>query len=377
MNAVALADALPWGDATVRGGRTILITDSAGTDGRFLLHMLAAQTLASRSRLAPTSAAGSPDAGASPTPPTAGIGRRQGAAAASGRVLWLGCTSASEGQIASALKKVGCDASVVSTAALGRAHAQRSPGRSQRMEVIPVASDLASKLLASEGEEEIDLVALLKDLYRRVASWMREEDGGGPTLDRLVVVDDASSLSTLFGERPTEFFIRQLRSAVRGGRGLDGRGGGCLAVLCSNDADQDRHLSQSAAAAGTHEVNVTGTRGAWVGAAGDASAEEGARSVLSAPPWERALVEIADGIIDVVPLQSGFSLEAHGRLVFTERRGGLGWTDRGQRGAEGGGKGAGTRAKSSTTAASGFLTTVVNYCCEENSVKAFRLRATS
>ena len=91
--------------------------------------------------------------------------------------------------------------------------------------------------------------------------------------------------------------------------------------------------------------------------------------------WERNLVELADGIVDVMPLQSGFSLEAHGRLVFTERKGGRGWRDAASSAA--GGRRLPSTARPTSSSAAGapaFLTTV-NYCCEDSSIKAFRLRS--
>ena len=90
--------------------------------------------------------------------------------------------------------------------------------------------------------------------------------------------------------------------------------------------------------------------------------------------WERNLVELADGIVDVMPLQSGFSLEAHGRLVFTERKGGRGWRDAA---SVSGGRRVPSTARPTSSSAAGapaFLTTV-NYCCEDSSIKAFRLRS--
>ena len=38
-------------------------------------------------------------------------------------------------------------------------------------------------------------------------------------------------------------------------------------------------------------------------------------------PWERQLVEMADTVVDVVPLASGYSREVHGRLIFTSKVG--------------------------------------------------------
>jgi len=395
-NAIPLADVLPWGDVVPTSGRTILVQDSAGTDGRFLLHTLAMQTLARRP-YADRSGGGSADARNNRTIQNVSAG-------GGGRVLWLGCTPATDAQIASAMKKIGCDVSVTAAAVLratgaaGSSSITRPTTPRKRLEIIPIMHEIASFIVDNGREEkgEGDEIGIdheyLKKLHGRVKSWLlsqeqqqqkqqQQQQQQGTTSSsvdqrHLVVIDDASSLATIFGSRATEMFIRQVRALLRrddGGRRC------CLAILCSADADQDRYLTDVASKAqgGGGTVNVTGggRKGPWIGSAGDTSLEEDAVSALTCP-WERSLVELADGIVDVVPLQSGFSLEAHGRLVFTERKGGLGWKERRKEtvASSRGGVGAEISTSSSSVA---FFTAVVNYCCEESSVKAFRLRSTS
>jgi hypothetical protein len=71
------------------------------------------------------------------------------------------------------------------------------------------------------------------------------------------------------------------------------------------------------------------------------------------------LVELADGVIDVVPLASGFAKDVHGRLIFTSKWGaGLGWK----------------KNDNSSTAKNNFSTTLVNFCCSDAGVRAIRLR---
>ena len=72
------------------------------------------------------------------------------------------------------------------------------------------------------GEIGIDH-GYLKKLYGRVKSWLlsQETRNSGKILDgsidqrHLVVIDDASSLATIFGRIATEMFIRQVRSLLR------------------------------------------------------------------------------------------------------------------------------------------------------------------
>lgn len=393
-NAIPLADVLPWQvDFVSTSGRTILVCDSAGTDGRFLLHTMALQTLRPPST-APSSSAAvvsrdplqrASAVAAGLVPPatrSSSMNRnptsKAAPAAVGGRVLWLGCTPATDQQVASALKKIGCDVSVTTAAVLPDNTTDSMSNvtiRPKRLEIIPIMFEVASSI-ADESQEGRVGHEYLKKLYRRIKAWLNQQpqQQQDTPVHHLVVIDDVTALATIFGQLATDVFVRQVRSTLRRSSNASDTRIGCLAMLCSNDADQDRHLADvsSSAEGGGSSVNVTGggRKGDWIGSAGDTFLEEAAADATpsSTCAWERSLVEIADGIIDVVPLQSGFSLEAHGRLVFTERRGGLGWRDSR--------KTSGAGLSSSSTSSSSFLTTVVNYCCEESTVKAFRLRST-
>mmetsp|Transcript_46899 Transcript_46899/g.70876 ORF Transcript_46899/g.70876 Transcript_46899/m.70876 type:complete len:80 (-) Transcript_46899:228-467(-) len=79
---------------------------------------------------------------------------------------------------------------------------------------------------------------------------------------------------------------------------------------------------------------------------------------------------MADGIVDVLPLLSGFSREAHGRIIFTERLGGRGWTSSKSRDLWKRRKGGSSESFVSTGS-------VVNYRCSDNGVMAFHLRSGS
>ena len=66
------------------------------------------------------------------------------------------------------------------------------------------------------------------------------------------------------------------------------------------------------------------TKSNWVGAGGSVQNDDNEEKI----PWERSLVQVADGIVDVVPLASGYTREAHGRLLFSEVPAGRGWGGR-------------------------------------------------
>ena len=330
-NTVPLADALPW-DAPPGGGRTIVVCDSVKSDGRFILHALATRVLSAL-----------PQA-------TAGSARRGGGrGGGGGRVLWIACGPATERHVASALKKMGGDAS------FSLAHNRSASG--SRFRVLSVALGLAEwagregdAAGADDGGGDSD--AYLKTLYTQINSWSKdstpivEEEG---KVD-LIVVDDMSLLSVLFGARPAFFFFHMVRQIIR-------RVGGCLVVRCSHDSQQNHPLNRN------ESEGVVGTQGTrWVGVGGNLAAEENVSAALY-PNWEDNLIEQADGIVDVTPLPSGYSREAHGRLVFTERKGGMGWRDR--------------RGDAGVSKTGLSLSTVVNFCCVDNGVRAILLRSES
>ena len=376
-NAVPLPDVLPWADV-LPPNRTVLINDAVGTDGRFLLHTLASQTLrGSSSGVSGGSSAGSSFRRASPADSSA---PPSSSSAPGGRVLWLGCTPATVKQVASALKKIGCDASLTTAASLAAPMATSSPttAKSRRLEIVPIMLEAANEILSLVDDNEDDENDhaftnndYLKKLYKRIKTWLTETSSHKQP--NLIVVDDITSLATIFGPREAEFFVRQVRSLTLR------QGNASMAILCSTDADQDRYLAAAAKEGGAN-VNVAGggsAKSTWLGAGSDVHAlEQEYQQVVggagTGSAWERNLIELADGIVDVMPLQSGFSLEAHGRLVFTERKGGRGWRDATAPAASGRCLPSTARTTSSAPA---FLTTVVNYCCEENSIKAFRLRS--
>jgi hypothetical protein len=148
-------------------------------------------------------------------------------------------------------------------------------------------------------------------------------------------------------------------------------------MRCSFDAGQEYSLGGfEEEQSGSRNISSSSTpnnANMWVGSGGDqinvVAESQSSRHGRPHRPWENALVELADGIIDAVPLQSGFSKEAHGRLVFSERKGGQGWQDINPNDME-----QGARRPTTTNSLSGFSTSVINYACTDTAIKAIRLR---
>jgi hypothetical protein len=264
---VPLTEALPW---SIDGEDCILVTDSVATDGRFMLHTIGSQALENKQK-----------------------------------VLWLSCGPVPETLVATALRKIGCEAAASYLKTTTRRNEWRHP-----LAIHCLMVDVPTSPLDSQQ--------YLQTLYQRVKEWCLSDSN-----HTTIIVDDASVLGNLLGERIAYFFLSYLRA-------LD-----CcrLVVRCSNDMDNMSIQEEDASVTNSHR-NVD-----WVGAGGRRM------HAVTFIPWERTLIEFANWIVDVVPLASGYSREAHGRLVFT------------------------ARASISEPAL------VMNYCLQDTAVLAIRLRS--
>lgn len=271
---VPLMDALPWPHSD--NNTCWLVCDSVETDGRFLLHSLATCTLKQAQK-----------------------------------VYWLACGPWTSQLIATALKKMGCDA-----ASLYLRDSFSGP-----LHIQSITVDIATKL--EEHNDEFDVEVYIKELYRSIDTWIHQNADHGA----LIVIDDASALACLVGERLTFCLLQSLRA-------LQARNNFNFILKCSQDYDMDMLQQED-----TSKVRPGGSPNVdWVGAGGGTSND----AVLYVP-WERSLVELADTIVNVEPLASGYSREAHGRLVVMD--------------------------------SSSFMTPIVlNYCCQDSAVSAIRLR---
>lgn len=331
MNSVALVDTLPWGyDKPPTGGRTILICDSVETDGRFLLHTIASQCLP----------AGSNNQKRSDTIST----QSKSSSSKKYHIIWINCGLKTEESILAAMKKIGCDVRM----------------QSEMIHILNVS--LPTDVV--EGKED----ECLKQIYRNVSKSVSSFD------EYVIIVDDISELSTFFGAKIAYTFVKMLKRLVQ--RYTKEKDGG-LVIRASHDLDQENYNIQASRNNG-EQKNVTGSKILnYIGAGGMgklcdsesfAAMEIASRYELYEIAWERALVEIADGIVDVTPLPSGFAKDVHGRLVFSGRwGGGLGWlVEEGNLAV--------AKPFSNSSSNTNFSTTIVNFCCSDAGVRAIRLR---
>jgi len=327
MNTVPIQDVLPWGfENPPVGGRTTLICDSAETDGKFLLYTIAAQCLSS-------SKASLSSLTSAVTANRASSNNKSATSSSQYNILWINCGIKTEAQINAAMKKIGCDL--------------RTNEKMVHIMTVPIPTD-------SAGAES--LKQLYQEIHLKTATMA----------NYVIILDDATLLSTYFGPSLTYIFIQMLQRLIRTNPSDNDTG---LVLRASHDLDQEHYLSTN-----QEQKSVTGNKVLnYIGAGGKgmlhdseslARLELGAQYELEEMVWERALVELADGVIDVVPLSSGFAKDVHGRLVFTSRWGaGLGWRNNDD-----------STSLSSSTTKTNFSTTLVNFCCSDAGVRAIRLR---
>ena len=403
MNSVPVVDVLPWGDTAPQGGRTILICDSVETDGRFLLYTLASQCLSPfGSNTSAGAVGGSRSASAAFRRSSEGINRSRqaivgGSASVdsesnSGNVLWLGCGANTNEQIRAAMKKIGCDVSPPTNKRINTSTIEEA----SRFKVIPIITEIEQMIskgatdgtaFETYGQEDF-YETYLKQTYQKAKEWKKsclDQVSEGATLKPcLVIIDNVSQLANLFGSKLVYSFVLQLRSLLIRPNTSSSTNPFSFTILCSNDMDQEYYLattnqeqSNKSVTGAKHSQYIgAGGRGVLLTSPELALLEQRASYELSVgedndfPVWERTLVELADGIVDVTPLPSGFARDIMGRLVFTERKGGLGWI---------GDKAEDTEQRSKpnpvSIGTSKFSSQIVNFSCTEGGVRAIRLRA--
>jgi hypothetical protein len=203
------------------------------------------------------------------------------------RLLWLSCGPLSPQLIKSSIKKMGRDAS------------------SPNLFVRSITQELAESSLNGRP----DGVSFLRLLCRDVAEWASQASSTPSWL----ILDDLSTLAVLLGPKLAYCLLASLQALATKSGSLG------ITFRCFNDVDQQPQIVRD-----------------WVGAGSEREASS------ECIPWERSLIELADHVVDVCPLPSGPSRDAHGRLVLT------------------------TIPSTSK---------VFNYCVTENEVLAIRVRA--
>jgi hypothetical protein len=343
-----LQETLPWSPEIPR---TILVCDSIETDGSFVLTTMVMNLFKTLERR-------------------------------SARVLWLSGRPVSDRQIATTLKKVGCEvgAAYLRDSQLNNVPLTQSSlteaDDTRKLIIRSLVEEVATKLVMSGNgdnkEQEIhtdrttssfDPESYLQQVYNDVKTWIRM---GNTVPENLrvpswIILDDVSALSTILGDNVVYCFVDSLCSFTSRHNQLErttsNRTKKCGTIIrCSNDVDQFNYKMQD-----SEDKDHSG----WVGAGGLANKQSLAEHRRTVIPWERCLEDLADAIIDVLPLPSGFSREAQGRLIFSETPNGSGWgNDNRSR----------VPYRSSTTS---WNKLIINYCVQDTGVRAIRMQAGS
>jgi hypothetical protein len=342
-----LTDVVPW---SVRSPRTILVGDSVESDGRFVLCTLAAQVLAVTADVSSNTSSSSKSKTTTTTP---------------GRVLWLSTGPWTERLIANALKKMGCDAATTYLRTLETTNnksqqstaGQVSAGNSDAPLTIRSLTKDISKKIETDGDH-LDLELFTKQVYREAKQWLREQkqsESSSSSEETVpwIILDDVSALGALVGERLAYGLVHSLNALATHTADTDQSFG--LVLRCSHDLDQELSKDPSVMGASVEKQPIY-RQPDWVGAGG-----KGRRYSNEEVAWERSLFEMADGIVDVLPLASGYTREAHGKLLFTACPGGRGWGD---------------DSRGRTSALSDGSTLVFNYCLTDSKVNAIQIRGT-
>jgi len=319
-----LTQVVPW--SVHDSPRTILIGDSVESDGRFLLHTVASQVLENNTR--------------------------------QGRVLWLSCGPLTVKLIATALKKIGCEAATNYLRTLESNQQQQSSlVSSLPLSIRSLTADMGKQL---ETDEDLNMEAFTKQVYREAKEWLQQQQASSSSTSTStdsvavpwIILDDVSALGALVGERLAYGLVVSFNAlAVR----TESFG---LVVRYSQDLDQERSSGASTVAGAS--VEQRSRQPDWVGAGGKGQRQAQQQDCV---PWERSLVEVADCLVDVTPLASGYTREAHGRLLFTAVAAGRGW-------------GGDIKGRTATSSSANDATPLVfNYCLTDNKVHAIPIRA--
>ena len=325
---IPLADVFPW--TLQQDPSSILIVDSLESDGRFLLYEIATQVLlVSAGDLASSSTTASsknsaaplhpprppPRSSATPPAPTQNHGSLS-------RVLWLSGSPVTPRLIRNGLKRMGCPlvgAATTATAAhqqdrlvirslteeLGTALLNGGGGAGAGGGVSPPSEDSTETTVPSRVLDLEDWVRnhLLSSLHQwAMASSLLpkndKEDEQRPSGDDVswILLDDVSTLVTLLGEKLVLALIQSVQALARA-RNIG------LVVRCTREDVPFQPVSAKSS-------SVSSSYGDWIGASGSLQ-------VPRSSPWQSLLVELVDHVVDVCPLPSGPTRDAHGKLVMS------------------------------------------------------------
>jgi len=399
------------------------VTDASSTDGRFLLHALALQFLSSRY-----------------SPSSSEIDDNMNISI-EGAVLWISCAPVTEKQIMMGLRK-GVQHNLGGGSTTGSVGGKSSSsntsvgqgGTGGGIHIVSIPLELADAALCENSEGKFFSHEIyLKQLHKRIVHWLKhrellpmqqssseqpqqsqeqqhsDEKTLGPNL---IIIDNATTLGALFGDRLANAFVSGIRSSLKRHAKKTSSHSNKSSNSTSNTTIKTaittiNHLLAIRASSpddgGLYQID--GSDGSmkgeklrseysrllrpWLGFGSGVSnnkdndgaganipqLEEQSNDLSLSPHsvpsllYTSGLYEIADGIVDVSPLESGYARDVLGRLSFATTWSGKGWW-----GIAAGSKGSGNAVKQEDVNGA-YSSFCVNYRCDDSGVRVMRLRS--
>lgn len=417
-----LSDILPWGtpisfsssssadssDTTSSNNRkyttderTLLITDAIANDGRFILNTLALQYLSSRHTISSDNDLNN---------------NNSNTTTLEGAVLWISCSSTAEKEIMLGLRK-------------GMQHNLAGVGSnnigSGRIHTVSMPIELADVALSSTEDEssaESEAVShevYLKQLHKRIVHWLKYREllstsqqqqqsskdlnnqltsSQGPNL---IVIDNATTLATMFGNRLASAFLSSVRSSLKKYSKISSSSSdnsstssittcnNLLAIRASSPDDGGLYQLDTDDSLKGEKLRSEYARllRPWLGL-GSGSTITDANQIdtntlqieeqsnyLSLNPqsipsfvYTSGLYELVDCIVDISPLDSGYARDVLGRLSFVTTWNGKGWW------GIGGSSGNNNAKNKKDTVDGAHASLCINYRCDDSGVRVMRLR---
>ena len=377
-------------------------------------------------------------------------------AAMEGAVLWITLSPVSERQVVMALRKGmqhnlsggggggnAPGAAVVSSSNMGNPSSSSTSGR---IHVVSVPLEVADAVLQDYDNEEktsdFSHETYLKQLHQRIVHWLNHRELLSPSqLDQqqhqtqqqpnktssmgpnLVIIDNGTMLSTIFGDILSNAFISSVRATLKNysrkssttittDAAMEGGNAPSTTVNTTNlltirtSSPDDGGLYQL-----SDEDNVmkgeklrseySRLLRPWLGmGSGPSSGGEtnivqmeeqssylslSSNSTVPSMVYRCGLYELADAIVDISPLESGYARDVLGRLSFVTTWSGKGWWGGSSSSGAGagvnsgvGGSGIGSRSQGGANkddVNGAYSSICVNYRCDDSGVRVMRLRS--
>lgn len=374
-----------------------------------------------------------------------------------GAVLWITLSPVSERQVVMALRKgmqhnlSGGGGGNAAGAAVGSTNMGNpsSSSTSGRIHVVSVPLEVADAALQDDDNEEktpdFSHETYLKQLHQRIVHWLNHRELLSPSQleqqqhqtqqqlpdksssmgPNLVIIDNGTMLSTIFGDMLSNAFISSVRATLKNysrksftaaAADVATMGGGNAPSTTVNTTNLLTIRTSSPDDGGLYQLSdednvMKGEKlrseysrllRPWLGmGSGPSSGGEtnivqmeeqssylslSSNSTVPSMVYRCGLYELADGIVDISPLESGYARDVLGRLSFVTTWSGKGWWG-GSSSSSGvaagassgvGGSGIGSRSQGGANkddVNGAYSSICVNYRCDDSGVRVMRLRS--